>query len=119
MTYFWNGDFVSHWSSLELADLLTLLYIGLLALFVFVTNRLFVGKFLMLDENIAIIINVTITAITACRYVLSYCVIVIFLHNSPWFPGSPVFVAVFPIVLLLVLSNILISLNTISNQIIF
>ena len=45
MSYIWDADIWSHWSSLELVDLLTLLCIGLLALFVFVTNRLFVGKF--------------------------------------------------------------------------
>ena len=46
MSYIWDADIWSHWSSLEVVDLLTLLCIGFLALFVFVTNRLFVGKFL-------------------------------------------------------------------------
>ena len=36
----------SHWSSLGLIDLLVLVYIFLLALFIFAANRLFVGKFL-------------------------------------------------------------------------
>ena len=36
----------SHWSSLDLIDLLILAYISLLALFIFTANRLFVGEFL-------------------------------------------------------------------------
>ena len=44
MTFFWGENLLSHWTSLGLADLLTLLYIGLLALFIYVTNRLFIGK---------------------------------------------------------------------------
>ena len=36
----------SHWSSLDLIDLLILVYISLLALFIFTANRLFVGEFL-------------------------------------------------------------------------
>ena len=45
MNYFWKGDLLSHWSSLGLVDLFILIYIVLLATFIFVTNRLFVGKY--------------------------------------------------------------------------
>ena len=38
---------MSHWSTLQLTDMFTLLYIALIGLFIVATNRLFVGKFVL------------------------------------------------------------------------
>ena len=56
MDGFW-GNLKTHWSSLDATDLLTLFYIALLALFIFAANRLFVGKFFLINQSLLNVLN--------------------------------------------------------------